>query len=134
MISPRDRTARGADGRALRPRQAVQALCTGRLRFLRTCLGWLVRDIRRKIAGDEALEAAFAGPLGKAVQIRLQRQQQRGPKLYSWHAPETECIGKGKAHRPYQFGVKFSIATTNHRCKGGQFVLHAKALPARQPL
>ena len=103
--------------------------CNGRLRFLRTRLGRLSRDIARKIAGDEALEAAFALPLGKASQIRRQRQQQRGPKLYSWHAPETECIGKGKAHKPYEFGVKVSIATTNRRCKGGQFVLHAKALP-----
>ena len=40
-----------------------------------------------------------------------------------------ECIGKGKAHRPYEFGVKVSIATTNRRSPGGQFVLHAKALP-----
>ena len=103
--------------------------CNGRLRFLRTRLGRLIRDIRRKTDGEEALEAAFAVPLGKAVQIRRQRQQQRGPKLYSWHAPETECIGKGKAHKPYEFGVKVSITTTNRRCKGGQFVLHAKALP-----
>lgn len=68
-------------------------------------------------------------PLSKARQIRHQRQNQRGWKLYSWHAPETECIGKGKAQRPYEFGVKVSITTTNRRCKGGQFVLHAKALP-----
>lgn len=28
------------------------------------------------------------------------------------HAPEFECIGKGKARTPYEFGVKVSIATT----------------------
>jgi hypothetical protein len=33
-------------------------------------------------------------------------------KVYSLHAPEVECIGKGKAHRPYEFGVKVSVATT----------------------
>jgi len=97
------------------------------LKFLRTRLGRLVRDIRRKTAGDAALEEAFAVPLGKAMQIRRQRQQQRGWKLHSWHAPETECIGKGKAHKPWEFGCKVSIATTNRRCKGGQFVVHAKA-------
>lgn len=101
--------------------------CNRELKFLRTRLGRLVRDIRRKTAGDEALEAAFAGPLSKATQIRGQRQNRRGWKLYSWHAPETECIGKGKAHKPYEFGCKVSIATTNRRCKGGQFVLHARA-------
>ena len=51
----------------------------------------------------------------------------RGRKLYSLHAPEVECIGKGKAHKPYEFGCKVSIATTNRRAAGGQFVLHAKA-------
>ena len=30
---------------------------------------------------------------------------------------------------PYEFGVKVSLTTTNKRCKGGQFILHAKALP-----
>ena len=68
-------------------------------------------------------------PLSKAMQIRHQKQRQRGRKLYSWHAPETECIGKGKAHAPYEFGVKVSLTTTNKRCKGGQFILHAKAPP-----
>jgi len=97
-----------------------------KLKFLRTRLGRLVRDIGRKTEGDAALEAAFAIPLSRASQIRSQKQRQRGWKLYSWHAPETECIGKGKVHKPYEFGCKVSI-TTNRRCKGGQFVLHAKA-------
>ena len=35
----------------------------------------------------------------------------------------------GKAHKPYEFGTKVSITTTNRRCKGGMFVLHTKALP-----
>ncbi len=101
----------------------------GRIKFLRTRLGRIIRDIERKIKGNEALGAAFAVPLIKARQIRGQKQRQRGWKLYSWHAPETECIAKGKAHKPYEFGVKVSLTTTNKRCKGGQFILHAKALP-----
>ena len=100
-----------------------------RIRFLRTRLGRLIRDIGRKIDGDEALEKNFATALSRARQIRSQKQRQRGWKLYSWHAPETECIGKGKARTPYEFGVKVSLTTTNKRCKGGQFILHAKALP-----
>ncbi len=99
------------------------------IKRLRTRLGRVIRDIRRKIDGDGELQEAFGVPLSKASQIRGQKQRQRGWKLYSWHAPETECIGKGKAHRPYEFGVKVSLATTNRRCKGGQFILHAKALP-----
>ena len=41
---------------------------------------------------------------------------------------EVECIGKGKARAPYEFGCKVSIATPATKPKGGQFVLHAKAL------
>ena len=99
------------------------------LRILRTRLGRIIRDIRRKIAGQPVLEEAFQWPLVRASQIRSQQQRQRGWKLYSFHAPEVECIGKGKAAAPYEFGVKVSIVTTNARAPGGQFVLHAKALP-----
>jgi IS5 family transposase len=100
-----------------------------RLKFLRTRLGRQIKDIGRKIDGDETLEALFSDALMKARQIRSQKQRQRGWKLYSWHASETECIGKGKARAPYEFGVKVSLTTTNKRAKGGQFILHAKALP-----
>src|SRR5215467_10365170 len=41
---------------------------------------------------------------------------------------EVECIGRGKARAPYEFGCKVSIATPVTAPKGGQFVLHAKAL------
>ena len=99
------------------------------LRILRSRLGRLVRDIGRKIAGQENLEVVFALPLARASQIRSQQQRQRGWKLYSFHAPETEYIGKGKDSAPYEFGVKVSIVTTNARAPGGQFVLHARALP-----
>jgi transposase, IS5 family len=100
------------------------------LRLLRTRLGRIIRDIRRKIAaGPPVLQEAFAAALSRASQIRSQQQRQRGWKLYSFHAPEVECIGKGKASAPYEFGVKASIVTTNARAPGGQFVLHAKALP-----
>ncbi len=99
------------------------------LRLLRSRLGRIIRDIRRKIEGRPELEAAFAAPLMRAAQIRSQQQRQRGWKLYSFHTPEVECIGKGKASAPYEFGVKASIVTTNARAPGGQFVLHAQALP-----
>lgn len=99
------------------------------LRSLRTMLGRVIRDIGRRIAGDPSLGEAFALPLSLARQVRDQRQRERGKKIYALHAPEVECIGKGKAHKPYEFGVKVSVATPLHRCKGGQFVAHAKAMP-----
>jgi transposase, IS5 family len=99
------------------------------LKKLRTLLGRVIRDIGRKIEGDSGLEAAFAQLLMLARRVREQQQRQRGPKVYSLHAPEVECIGKGKAHRPYEFGVKVSVATTIGRAKGGQFVTHVKSMP-----
>jgi transposase, IS5 family len=98
------------------------------LRRLRTMLGRVIRDITRKIRGD-ALESVFARPLSLARRVKHQRQRERGRKVYSLHAPEVECIGKGKAHKPYEFGVKVSVATPLNRCRGGQFVAHVKALP-----
>jgi transposase, IS5 family len=98
------------------------------LKFLRTRLGRVIRDIRRKIAGNERLEERFADLLALAVRVRFQDHRQRGPKVYALHAPEVECIGKGKARAPYEFGCKVSVATPATKPKGGQFVLHAKAL------
>ena len=98
------------------------------LKFLRTRLGRVIRDIRRKIAGNDALRERFANLLALAGRVRFQDHRQRGPKVYALHAPEVECIGKGKARVPYEFGCKVSIATPATKPKGGQFVLHAKAL------
>ena len=99
------------------------------LRTLKTYLGRVIRDIARKIDGDPGLESSFAQLLSLARRVRAQERGQRGPKVYSLHAPEVECIGKGKAHKPYEFGVKVSVATTLKHSKGGQFVAHAQALP-----
>ena len=99
------------------------------LRTLRTYLGRVMRDIMRKIKGDAAKQAAFAQLLSLAHAVRHQHQRQRGKKIYSLHAPEVECIAKGKSHKPYEFGVKVSIATTLNHSTGGQFIAHAKALP-----
>jgi hypothetical protein len=44
------------------------------LRILRSRLGRIIRDIRRKIEGQAAIEEAFALPLGRATQIRSQQQ------------------------------------------------------------
>jgi IS5 family transposase len=99
------------------------------LKKLRTYLGRVIRDIGRKIEGNGGLEGTFAKLLLLARRVREQQQRQRGPKVYSLHAPEVECIGKGKAHRPYEFGVKVTVATPLKHCKGSQFVTHVKALP-----
>jgi len=101
------------------------------LRKLKTYLGRVIRDIARKIDGDEVMQQIFGRSLSLARTVRDQKQHQRGYKVYSLHAPEVECIGKGKAHKPYEFGVKVSVATTLSHAKGGQFVTHVKAMPGK---
>ena len=100
------------------------------LKTIRTYLGRVIRDIvaqdqrRRRTAGD-LRPSAVAGPRACASSASISA----GGRSIRLHAPEVECIGKGKSHRPYEFGVKVSLATTLHRSKGGQFIAHVKALP-----
>jgi hypothetical protein len=77
-----------------------------------------------------------ASLLSLARRVRDQERGQRGsrtrparPQGLQPARSQVECIGKGKASAPYEFGVKVSIVTTNARAPGGQFVLHTKALP-----
>ena len=99
------------------------------LRRLKTVLGRVIRDIDRQVRNNPSLNAIFRPKLFLAQRVHDQQRGQRGRKVYSIHAPEVECIGKGKAHRPYEFGVKVSVATPVAASRGGQFVLAAKALP-----
>jgi transposase, IS5 family len=98
------------------------------VRFLRTRLGRVIRDINRKVAGNAALESSFQRELALAHRVRDQQRRQVGPKVYSLHAPEVGCIGKGKPHKPYELGCKVTVATTNARASGGQFVTFIAAL------
>lgn len=90
-------------------------------------LGRIIRDIGRKLEGREELKFYFGEALKKATQIHRQKKED-SEKIYSWHAPEVECISKGKAHKPYEFGCKVSITTNVNSAPAGHFVLHAAAL------
>jgi transposase, IS5 family len=84
-------------------------------RKLRTILGRVVRDIERKCGQpDEKLRQLIE----VSQTIHKQQRQDKG-KTYSVHAPEVECISKGKAHKRYEFGCKVGVAATS---RGGWFV------------
>jgi IS5 family transposase len=82
----------------------------------RTILGILLREVERKLpqaTTDSPLKlVALNTLLERAERVRTQRPKDKN-KLYALHAPEVECIGKGKARKPYEFGVKASIAVTH---------------------
>jgi len=82
------------------------------IRKLKTYLGRVTRDIERKISGNLDLKHRFAPLLEMGHRLLKQKRTDRG-KLYSLHAPEVECISKGKARKRYEFGCKVSVATTS---------------------
>ena len=93
-------------------------------------LGRVIRDIQRK-SGQLQLPAKEQTRLAKLLQIarRIHSQQRvraegEPPKIYSVHAPEAECIAKGKADKQYEFGVKVGLVTTSKE----SFVLAAASL------
>jgi IS5 family transposase len=99
------------------------------LKKLKTYLGRVIRDIARKTQDNPPPRKNFARLIELSRRVLTQQPKQRGPKVYSLHAPEVECIGKGKPHKPYEFGVKVSVATPIKHSKGGQFVSHIVSLP-----
>ena len=73
------------------------------------------------------MREALGETLGKAARIVAQsghrKTEDGNPKLYAWHAPEVDCISKGKARQPYEFGVKVGIASTLN----GNLIVGARA-------
>ena len=98
------------------------------LKRQRTILGVVMRQVQRKLDSDKTAIAAGTAPaheasspkalgdleslLQRAERIRTQQRNTKN-KLYALHAPEVECISKGKARNPYEFGVKVSLAVTH---------------------
>lgn len=83
------------------------------LKSLRTRVGRVWRDIDRQLDRNDAATAARAETILARVKRLLTQQPKDKNKLYSLHAPEVECISKGKARQPYEFGVKVTVATTH---------------------
>ena len=76
---------------------------------LKTMLGRVIRDIERKSSKPE-------GWLAKALNLAraiLNQKRNDKNKVYSVHAPEVECIAKGKVHKKYEFGCKVSMVSSS---------------------
>jgi IS5 family transposase len=81
------------------------------VRKLKTYLGRVVRDIRRKA---DFINKELSELLLMADRLLAQERQSKN-KLYSIHAPEVECISKGKAHKRYEFGNKVGFVSTSRK-------------------
>jgi IS5 family transposase len=78
-------------------------------RKLKTYLGRVYRDILKK---SEEKDKELINRLELAERLLSQTKDSKN-KIYSIHAPEVECISKGKAHKRYEFGCKVSMVTTS---------------------
>lgn len=83
-----------------------------KIKILRNYLRRVYTDIRRKTAEDEILKKEFSHLFQLADRLLYQNKESKN-KLYSLHAPEVECIAKGKAHKKYEFGCKVSLVITH---------------------
>jgi transposase, IS5 family len=124
------------EGRALRHKAGGYAHAKQFKRLRRTVkrqrsiLGVVMREVQRKLDADQTAVAAGGAPanepgrptaladlamwLQRAERIRTQQRDTKN-KLYALHAPEVECISKGKARNPYEFGVKVSLVVTHRQ-------------------
>jgi IS5 family transposase len=95
----------------------------------RTIVGKLSRQIACEVPQQSAAhQAILTEALGKAHRILAQTHRHKikgAAKLYSWHAPETECLSKGTARQPCEFGVKVGITSTLK----GNLILGARNFP-----
>ena len=78
-------------------------------RKLRTYLGRVLRNGER---GKLKLAAQQAQVVSVARRILTQQRTDHG-KVYRVHAPEVECIAKGKVPKHYEFGCKVRLVTTS---------------------
>ena len=87
---------------------------------LKNYLGRIIRELERKGSQtDQALQSL----LDRAR--RIYRQQTGDTdKIYSWHETAVQCIGKGKAHKKYEFGNKVSLVSSSKN----NWVLSAQGL------
>ncbi len=96
-----------------------------KIKEVRNYLGRVVRNIETAVAQGQVVSAALEAALGKAQIVLTQTLNPKAKeKLYSWHAPEVECIAKGKASKKYEFGCKASFTSTNK----SNFIVGAMAL------
>jgi len=91
---------------------------------LKTYLGCVYRDVKRQLVTHPDLELYFSEMMCLTEKLLNQKREDKN-KLYSLHAPEVECIGKGKANKHYEFGVKVSLVTPSRK----NFVIGIQALP-----
>lgn len=79
------------------------------LKKLRTIAGALLRELQRKLPEVLLTEESERFSLYEKV---LKQQKKDKNKIYSLHEPDVYCVGKGKDHKPFEYGRKASVVST----------------------
>lgn len=79
------------------------------LKRLRTIAGILLRESRRKLPQHVLTDQRDNFALYERV---LSQKPKDKNKVYSLHEPAVYCVGKGKDHKPYEYGRKASVVCT----------------------
>lgn len=104
------------------------------MKHLKTLVGRLIRIVDRKSVESNILLAGKDLELFKKIKkihaqsflskAAKEKYKQSGNEvIYSFHAEEVECIGKGKLNKPYEFGNKVALAISRR----GNFILGVKS-------
>jgi IS5 family transposase len=93
------------------------------LRSVKTMFGRVLRDLERKAKAANIDDARLKELIELGYRLFKQKRDDKN-KIYALHAPEVECIAKGKAHKKYEFGCKVSFVTSSK----GNLILGAQAL------
>lgn len=104
------------------------------MKHLKVLVGRLIRVVERKVeASNIVLSRSDLALLKKIKQVHAQSFLNKKAKeeykaagnkvIYSFHATEVECIGKGKLNKPYEFGNKVAVSVSGR----GNFILATKS-------
>ena len=99
------------------PKRAKQAK-----KRLKTIANKMLRELDRKMTDEQKISYKSEMELYKRA---VNQQKNDKNKIYSLHKPFTDCISKGKAHKPYEFGNKVGLITGGK--KGRKIILAVKA-------
>jgi len=104
------------------------------MKLLKSLVGRVIREFERNLEKSAIILSGVQGALlTKIKKIHAQSfldqkakeayKKQGNKVIYSFHAEEVECIGKGKLHTPYEFGNKVAISVSGK----GNFILGVKS-------
>ena len=104
------------------------------MKYLKVLVGRLIRCVDRKLEASQIVLVKKEATIFEKIKrihaqsflskAKKEKYKQAGNEvIYSFHAEEVECIGKGKLNKPYEFGNKVGVGISGR----GNFILAIKS-------